>query len=189
MKMYLSLILVPVALLSLAADGCDNTPLQSADGGAPSNDAGPGTCGSFDLKFDLTVGGSSPVYYAGATTCAGSWLSVAPADGTPLLLIADACNIPCAASSAGLPEAPAPQSLSWGGTYYPIVDNDQCATPACAAPGNYIATFCVIDGAGDDAGVPEGTPSPTCKQVPFVWPPTSAGASVSATITPTPDGG
>jgi hypothetical protein len=189
MKKYLSLILVPVALLTLAAkgDGCDNTALPSTDGG-------PGTCSSFDVKFDLTVGGSSPVYYWGAngsSGCAGSWLSVATADGNPLILDANACGIPCAAfwATAGSPVAAAPQSLSWDGTYYPLDDDGKCPAPACAASGNYIATFCVVDGAGDDAGFPEGTPSPTCKQVPFVWPPTSADTSVSATITPTPDGG
>jgi hypothetical protein len=63
---------------------------------------------------------------------------------------------------------------------------DACQTPACAPPGNYVATICV-GYAGADAG-PETAP-PTCKQVPFAWPPTSANQSVVESIRPAPDGG
>jgi hypothetical protein len=209
MQKYLSRILVPVAVLGLLGMGAgcgEEIPVRSVDAGASSdtgapsndtlsNDAGTQACSSFDLKFELTVSGSSPVYYSGATTCLGSWVSIAPANapasGDPLLLTAHECNLPCPAATDGVPEAPAPRSLSWDGTYYPVVllqgqQGAKCDTPACAAPGNYIATFCVIEGAGADGGADASTdgspPSPTCKQVQFVWPPTSAGATVSATL-------
>jgi hypothetical protein len=90
-----------------------------------------------------------------------------------------------------------PQSFTWDGTYYQQAPDDAgscgglascgCEVPACAAPGNYVATICV-GYADQDAGPPETAP-PTCKQVPFVWPPTSANQSIVESITPTPDGG
>jgi hypothetical protein len=54
-------------------------------------------------------------------------------------------------------------------------------TAACAARGNYTATFCV--GYAGDAGVT--TNAPTCKQIMFAWPSSSPTSTISATITPT----
>ena len=90
------------------------------------------------------------------------------------------------------------KSYTWDGSYYPpqqsydasactsLPANCACQTPVCAAPGDYVATICVGYG-GEDGGVRNALP--TCKAVPFVWPPTSGSASISETITPTPDGG
>lgn len=114
------------------------------------------------------------------------WLTITSA-GSPLVVSKGDCFVGCVASQ---PEPATAQSFTWDGTYCPVPANCSgascaCVTPACAPPGNYVATFCV-GYAPPDAGPP---PPPTCKQISFAWPPTPATQSITASITPTPDGG
>jgi hypothetical protein len=171
---------------------------SSLDGSLDGDAAGtPPKCASNSIAFDLTVDAPGPVYYGGPqgqgwldSFGCPSWLAIAPADEPALNLVKGGCAISCPAFA---PEPAMAQSFTWDGTYYPNVAVPctgiacACQTPVCAPPGNYVATICV--GYGDaDAGPPETAP-PTCKQVPFAWPPTSADQSIVESITPTPDGG
>jgi hypothetical protein len=166
---------------------------DSGDGG----DAGECTVNS--IAFDLTTDATGSVYYGGpqfpwldSFGCAG-WLAIAPAGEPALTVLKGACGASC---PAAVPEPATAQSFTWDGTYYPTLNPDDasscrqipcCDTPVCAPPGNYVATMCVGYATSADAG-PETAP-PTCKQIPFVWPPTSANQTIVETITPTPDGG
>jgi len=159
-----------------------------------------GACASGTLTFNLTIDAADPVFLGGPEPqwlnsfgCSG-WLAISPAGQTPLLLDENTCMwIGCPASQ---PAPPTAQSFTWDGTHFPSPSNGAglclsmatCSwcVPTCAAHGNYVATMCV--GYAGDAGAPETSP-PTCKQVPFVWPPTSANQTIDVTITPTPDGG
>lgn len=176
----------------------------SSQGGPTAADAGadgdaadtPPECASNGIAFDLTVDATGPVYYGGPqgqgwldSFGCPSWLAIAPAGAPPLNLVQGGCAVGCPASR---PEPAMAQSFTWDGTYYPngtapcIGIACACQTPACAPPGNYVATICV-GYAGADGGFQ--TAPPTCKQVPFAWRPTSAGQTIVESITPTPDGG
>lgn len=182
-----------------AIAGCSRaTHVASSDDGggvttSKSNDAGVTTtgdasamgdgCAGNDITFDLTVDATGPVYFGGPqppwldSFGCPSWLAISPTGKSPIN-VANGCVSQCIASRA----EPAPaQSFTWNGTYYPA-----CETAACAPAGNYVATICV-GYAAEDGGAQ--TSPPTCKQVPFVWPPTSANQSIVESITPTPDGG
>jgi hypothetical protein len=184
-----------VPLADASTDATTGEAGEDASTGTPPSCApgGPGNSIAFDLRTDAT----GPVYYGGAQGegwldsfgCA-SWLAIAPADEPALNLVKGGCAISCLAFA---PEPATAQSFTWDGTYYPNVAVPctgiacACQTPVCAPPGNYVATICVGYGEAD-AGRPETAP-PTCKQVPFAWPPTSANQSIVESITPTPDGG
>jgi len=188
--------------------------LQDAPSEAPVSDAGKaatgdatldaagvtGECASNGIAFDLTVAATGPVYYGGPqppwldSFGCPSWLAIAPAGAPPLNLVKGGCFVECPAFQ---PAPATAKSFTWDGTYYPsqgnydagscgVLPSCACQTPACAPAGNYVATMCV-GYAGEDAG-PETAP-PTCRQVPFAWPPTSANQSIVESITPTPDGG
>jgi hypothetical protein len=183
----------------------DDSGIKSNDDAGIKNgsDAGPGTCVSNGVTFDLTVGATGNVWFGGSTPpwpaasfgCP-SWLTITPPAGSTVgnpqggsvNLLKDGCTVLCPAAQ---PEPAAAQSFAWDGTYYPSTGtsdpNTDCDTPACAPPGVYLATMCVgYDGA--DAGVSQG--APTCQSFSFTWPPASPSeATVQATITPTPGGG
>jgi hypothetical protein len=167
----------------------------ATDSGPATREAGPQdsatACGG-SISFDLAVDASGLVYYGGPqppwptqNTCP-SWLTINH-EGVALILEQNNCNHSCPAFQ---PQDAGAQSLTWDGTYYPIEGSangvGQCGTPACAPPGNYVATFCVASSLGD-ASWQEAPP--TCKTVSFVWPPSTANQMISETITPTPDGG
>ena len=162
-----------------------------------------GECGSNSITFELlTVDAGGPVYYTGSGWPSPEWscpfwLSIAPAGESPVTIFRDTC------SSCGPvmpPESAVAMSFSWDGTYYLVpsqldASSSQsdascigpcCEMPFCASPGDYVATMCV--GYANDDAAPPGTYPPTCKQSPFVWPPTSANQSIVLSITPTPDG-
>jgi hypothetical protein len=169
---------------------------------AATHDSGPGTpeaeaqdsapmCGG-NISFDLAVDALGRVYYGGGQppwpsqdTCP-RWLTIDHADVALILQRGD-CNHSCPAFQ---PQDAGAQSLSWDGTYYPEDGGpyETCETPACAPPGNYVATFCVASSIGDSDASRQEAP-PTCKTVNFVWPPTVANQVISETIAPTPDGG
>ena len=150
-------------------------------------------CGG-NISFDLAVDTTGPVYYEGpqppwpAQSTCPRWLTIDHA-GVALILEQGDCNHSCPAFG---PQEPGAQSLTWNGTYYPINESADaggpgpCDIPACAPPGNYVATFCVASSLGD-ASWQEAPP--TCKTVSFVWPPSTANQVISETITPAPDGG
>jgi len=151
------------------------------------------TCGG-TISFDLAVDASGQVYYGGPqppwpsqSTCPG-WLTIDHA-GAALILEKGNCDHSCPAFQ---PQGVAAQSLTWDGTYYPITEpggpEGPCQAPACAPPGNYVATFCVASSLGDGDASRQEAP-PTCKTVNFVWPPPAASQVISETITPAPDGG
>jgi hypothetical protein len=188
-------VLAYAPLLLLAATACGGSIAAGThDGGASADDGGPvttgtggggATCTGGAIAFDLTVNTTDPVYFGGGQppwpTSQGcpEWLTITAA-GAPLVVTQGDCFVSCPAFQ---PESPAPQSFTWNGTYYPVADN-ACDTPACAAPGNYVATFCV-GYAPPDGGF--GAPSPTCQQIPFSWPPGgNATDGIAVSITPTP---
>jgi hypothetical protein len=165
-------------------DARDSEEASATDGG----EAGvPSECSNNRISFGLTVWDSAGPVFPGFECDAIGWLQIAPAGGNPLNLVRGPCEPSCPVSQ---PEAATAQSYVWDGTYYTILQDCAglciCDTPICAPPGNYVATMCV--GYAGDAGAPETAP-PTCKQIPFVWPPTSANESIVEMITPTPDGG
>jgi hypothetical protein len=181
---------------ALAATACDGSTdvASSPDGGG--TDGGGGACtGGGSIAFDLSVDSTDPVYLGGSQppwpTSLGcpEWLTITTAAGQPLVVSRGDCFIGCVAAG---PQTAAPQSFTWDGTYYPAPTNCSgpscsCTAPACAPAGNYVATFCV-GYAGPDAGTFASAP-PTCQQVTFTWPPSSATSSIDKTIAPTPDGG
>jgi hypothetical protein len=196
--------LTPESLFAFAICALCLTPLAAVDCGGStdavsSRDGGPATeggvtCAADSIAFDLTIDSTGPVFLGGGQPpwpaslgCPG-WLTITTAGGAPLVVSQGDCFVGCPASQPG----PAvPQSFTWDGTYYPVPASCTacaCTTPACAPPGNYVATFCVGYAAPEDAGLPE-TDSPTCKQIPFVWPPSPTTSSITETITPTPGGG
>jgi hypothetical protein len=178
------------------AGGTGDGGVTNSDGGVTTSDGG--ACAPTGVTFQLTVGTTDEVWYGGSTPpwpaasfgCPG-WLTITAPAGSPLgnsqvesvNLGANDCTALCPAAQ---PSAPAPQSFTWDGTYYPPTSALHCDTPVCAPPGVYGATMCVgYDGA--DAG-PGG--APTCQSFSFTWPPASpADAIVQTTITPTPGGG
>jgi hypothetical protein len=181
-------------------DGGTDAASSRDDGGtdaASSQDSGGVCTGGGSIAFDLTVDSTDPVYFGGSQPpwptslgCPG-WLTVTTAAGEPLVVSQGNCFVGCPAAT---PETAAPQSFTWNGTYYPVptyctgpTPACSCTTPACAPAGTYAATFCV-GYAGPDAGTFTSA-GPTCKQVTFTWPPSSAASSIDETIAPTPDGG
>jgi hypothetical protein len=175
----------------LAATACGGTTAERStvpEAGAPDSAT---TCGG-SISFDLAVDSSGPVYYGGpqppwpAQSTCPTWLTIDHA-GEALILGRGNCNHSCV---RGFGQDAGAQSLTWDGTYYPIDSAGgpgpgSCETPACAPPGDYVATFCAAPSVGD-AGL-EG--SPTCKTVSFAWPPSPANQVISETIGLTPDGG
>jgi hypothetical protein len=162
---------------------------------ARSGDAG--QCGANTVTFDLKVNATGLVFLSGPWPDSFGcpwWLSIAPAtSGAALNLVSGGCGMMCPAFQ---PQPAADQTYTWDGTYYPAQDSSdagctepgcQCRTPVCAAPGDYLAAICVGYDRGE-AGAPETSP-PTCKIVPFTWPPTTTNQTFVETITPMPDGG
>ena len=163
-----------------------------------------GECGSNSIAFELlTVDAGGPVYYTGSGWPSPEWscpfwLAIAPAGESPVTIFRDTCN---SCGPVMPPESAGPMSFTWDGTYYLVPSQlgaspspsdascigPCCEMPFCASPGDYVATMCV--GYASDDAAPPGTYPPTCKQIPFVWPPTSANESIVLSITPTPDGG
>lgn len=175
------------------ADAATHPDAARHDAGPATRDAALGdsatTCGG-NIAFDLAVDASGGVYYGGPqppwpsqSTCPG-WLTIDHA-GEALILERGNCDHSCPAFQ---PQDAGPQSLTWDGTYYTISEDGPCETPACAPPGNYVATFCVASSLADGGAAREEAP-PTCKTVNFVWPPTTASQVISETITPAQDGG
>ena len=177
----------------------DSGPTGSGDGGDG------GACAGGTITFNLTIQATGLVYPMGPTPpwpvgsfgCPG-WLAIAPANGSSVY--SSSLNLERGGGSScpiflEQPQPATAHSFAWDGTYYPRQDPADAScigdclwdTPVCVPSGNYVATMCV-GYAGNDAGVPETSP-PTCEQVPFVWPPTSANQTIDVTIAPTPDGG
>lgn len=191
-----------LALTACGGTTASGTPTGEAD--AAKHDAGPASrdaglqdsatgCGG-NISFDLAVEAPGRVYYGGPqppwptqSTCPG-WLTIDHA-GVALILERGNCDHSCPAFQ---PEDAGAQSLTWDGTYYPVSEpggpEGPCEVPACASPGNYVATFCVASSLGDGGASRQEAP-PTCKTVNFVWPPTAVGQVIPETITPAPDGG
>ncbi len=207
MRALLLRIVISAPLLApIAACGGTTLATDSADGGGDANGGSTltgsgdgGACSSSIVSFNLAVSSTDPVYLGGPQSqwpdsfACPIWLSVAPAGGAPITLDEE-CFHSCPRPQ---PVPPASQSYQWDGTAYTFADpatssnggSPEC-NETCAAPGNYVATFCV-GYAGPDAGIepaPENG-SPTCTQVPFVWPPPGGYQSIDVTIAPTANGG
>jgi hypothetical protein len=194
----------PIVDSGMRTSDADNdaapAPREAGTGVMDSGDAeATGECASHSLAFDLTVDATGPVYYGGPqppwldSFGCPSWLAISPAGEGPLNLQKGGCFVACPAFT---PQPAMAQSFTWDGTYYPAqstydasacggLPSCACQVPSCAPSGNYVATIC----AGYAGGEGGTEPAPTCKQVPFTWPPTSANQSIDASITPTPDGG
>ena len=166
----------------------------------PSSDGG---CVTASVNFDLRPGVGAPPYCLGAPgSCSSDWFGVRPAHGTSLGLEANcrtqcsdcqpvACSNLCAAA-VRLGDGGA--QTSWEGTYFaPSTCGvaTSCLNQACAPPGNYIATFCGY-AANADASTFDcvGSSTPTCTDIPFVWPPAPGSPFVQGFLGgPPPDAG
>jgi hypothetical protein len=182
-------------MLAVTACGGTTVAVGSSDSGQATHEAGAQdsatACGG-SISFDLAVDASGLVYYGGPQppwppqdTCP-SWLTI-DHESVALILQQNNCNHSCLRSQ---PRDAGALSFTWDGTFYPIDGSANgvgtCETPACAPPGNYVATFCVASALGDASG--QEAP-PTCKTAGFVWPPGTANQVISETITLAPDGG
>jgi hypothetical protein len=161
-------------------------------------DAGP-TCLPGTVSFDLRLAaGSTITYCLGAPgSCTDGWLSILTTDGGESLSLVYGCVPDCSdCQPVDCPlicAIPAPLSdagvhMSWNGTF---VEHQTCGASlactrnACAPAGNYIARMCGYREALDaSSALPQclGSLTPTCTDVPFVWPPPSGTSLVEGTI-------
>jgi hypothetical protein len=173
-------------------------------GGSGQTDAPGVSCptGSVDFRLQQDPGSTATYCLGPSGSCSGNdWLSILPADGgTELGLVMQcvpncgdcqpvACSNLCALAS---PLTDAGAHLSWDGTYLrsgTCGGGTSCTASACAAAGNYVARLCGYaeppDASSSSLGPPACTlasQTPTCTDIPFVWPPPSGTASFTGTI-------
>jgi hypothetical protein len=180
--------------------------------GATGGDTGASspTCPTGAVTFELNLAPG----VAGSTFCLGAprsctdfdWLSILTADGGSGISLVRGCVPDCSdCMAAPCPIVCAPITAlgdagarsSWNGAYWQHSTCGpsalSCTNDECAPAGEYIARFCGYPQAPDAGASPtQCLPSatPTCVDVPFVWPPPSGAASVSAVIGgPTVDAG
>jgi hypothetical protein len=166
----------------------------TADAGAtsPPADAGAAdaSCTADDagILFTFTIASNSA--YCGPSSCS-DWISIRAAGGASLAL-----DAPCEASCSecqpvGCPGGcgmlidplTSPLTRSWNGSFYEpgtCGTGLTCVSPACALGGQYVATMCVAP--PNDAGTCDPSGTGSCVDVPFEWPPSSAGQVVKGAI-------
>jgi hypothetical protein len=172
----------------------------SSEGGPDSG--GPGTCltGAVNFELQLAPGAGGTTYCLGPSgSCSGnSWLSILTADGGDALsqdmgCVADctdcqpvACDNLCAIAS---PLGDAGAHMTWNGTYLQQTTcgtaSLACTNSECAPAGNYIARMCGYSpsaDAGSQLPACVTASTPTCIDVPFVWPPPSGTSTVQAEL-------
>jgi hypothetical protein len=124
--------------------------------------------------------------------CSRSWVSIRSNDNGDLAIY-DPC--PCVAGvcfgcdgcgPGRVPLGEAGSEFDWDGTYYTCADpSPTCLAKLCAAPGQYVARFCVYEEPAGPSGEDcTGAATLRCTQAPFVWPPTDAGSTVLGFLGP-----
>lgn len=159
-------------------------------------DAGAG-CLPGTVSFTLHVAaGSTTTYCMSARgACSDSWLSILTADGKGSFNLDFGCVPDCSGACQPLTcptVCVAPQPIgaagvqrSWDGTY---VEHGACgagipcAHSLCAPAGSYIAHMCGIPDPPGSSGTCQSQSTPTCTDVPFVWPPPSGASTIEGTI-------
>lgn len=165
-----------------------------------------------EFKIKVPDGATKFCSGAGGTTCAPTeFVTVKKQDGTALGTLHRNCRTLCEDSCEPIACAtgcPAPgvigtdgAILLWDGTFFQEKESTcpsgrnagmHCTDTTCVSAGAYVATMCAypIDAAlAADAGssndacmaVPAGA-QPKCVDVPFTWPPATAGETITGTI-------
>jgi hypothetical protein len=185
-----------------SAGGGDGS--TQGDAGSPADAVAAGETGTADagcvtglVTFEVQTAPGSPTRYClGAPdSCSANWLTIrpasAPADGGAALNLGSGCETQCGncqpvacANLCAVPTAlgDGGAQQTWDGTYSASGTcgaGMACISPACAPPGNYVATFCGY-AASPDASAFEcaGSSAPTCMDKPFAWPPAAGSAPV-----------
>jgi hypothetical protein len=184
--------------------GADSPPTDaSADSPAAHPDAADGgSCltGTVNFELHLAPGATGTTYCLGGPgSCTdGDWLSILTADGGNGLSQVRGCVPDCSncqpAACANLCAAPTALgdggvTRAWNGAYWQHstcgASSLSCTNDECAPAGNYIAHLCGYP-QPTDAGALVGpclpSSTPTCVDVPFVWPPPSGAATVSGEL-------
>jgi hypothetical protein len=199
----------PTADASDASKPTDSGPTDagSADAPASTDGAGPTDAGCVKgiVNFEIQAApGSTTAYCLGAPgSCSSNWLGIRLAGGTDLGLsmICEAdCHdcqpVACAnlcAVTARLGDGGA--QTSWDGNYFASSTcgaGTACVNEACAPAGNYVASFCGYATSADASAFEcIGSSSPTCTDVPFMWPLPAGSAPIVGIIggTTTADAG
>jgi hypothetical protein len=149
------------------------------------------------VTFEIQAApGAKTAYCLGAPgSCSSNWLGIRPAGGTyfgidmPCETNCSACqpiactNLCAAASRLGDGGA----QSGWDGTYFASSTcgaGTACVNEVCAPAGSYIASFCGYATSADASafGCTAGSSTPTCTEVPFVWPPPAGSPPVVGVI-------
>ena len=173
---------------------------EATDGDSgKSGDAGQ-TCLAGTVSFVLHLAaGSTTTYCLGAPgSCTSDWLSILAADGGESLSLVYGCvpdcsncqPVPCPLlCEIPSPLGPAGAHISWDGRFVEHLmcgASLACARTVCAPAGNYIARMCGYPEAPDASSALQqclrSSSTPTCTDVPFVWPPPSGTSSVEGLI-------
>jgi hypothetical protein len=180
-----------------AADASDGS--QGSDGDAAETPDAPPGCLVGTVTFDLRPAAGSPkTYCLGAPgSCVGGWLSILTADGSESLSLVHGCVPDCSDCQpvscplvcvAPLALGDAGVHLSWDGRFVEHLTcgaSVACAHPACAPAGHYVARMCGYSELAEASSMTptcQGSPTPTCTDVPFAWPPPSGASSVVGVI-------
>jgi hypothetical protein len=168
----------------------------SSDSGSP--DA---ACSTSTLAFELQAAQGARYCIGAPGTClsisgVSDWLTIRAVNaGAPLTVAAD-CSTRCGdCQLVGCPalcEAPRPfgdagARMNWDGTYFPAGTcgaGMACVGQACATAGDYVATLCGYAELPDAApvGACGGVATPTCVDLPFVWPPSADAGTIRGTL-------
>jgi hypothetical protein len=179
----------------------------SSSGGGAIDGGGPGICltGTVSFELNLGTGATGSKYCLGppGSCTGGEWLSILSADGgTSFSQVMGcvptcsdcqpvACSNLCIITPA-LGDAGA--HTTWDGTYLEHTTcgaSVSCTNQKCAPAGDYIARMCGFPENVDASFGAEcqGSTTPTCIDVPFVWPPPSGTSVVQGDLGGSADAG
>jgi hypothetical protein len=189
---------VVVGLVTIACSGGTTSLDGNPDGGGSSSGGIDAPCpaGGASVTFELKVQGNKA--FCDSTGCAGTFLQVTRADGTPVP-IDQGCVGPCNTCEAfgctaecrqPLPIGPNGLTKTWNGNMYltssctnPSYSGTRpltCFNRGCAEAGTYFAKMCGYPLPAGDGGADAGaldrcesaSRTPQCVQVQFTWPTT-----------------
>ena len=184
----------PLSPSSDAASPADAADGASASDGSQRSDGPACLTGTVSFSFHAAAASMTSYCLGKPGACTNDWLSILTADGSESLSLVYGC-VPdcshCETLSCPLicePSTPLGASgvqMSWDGTFVEHLTcgaSIACTHPACAPAGNYIARLCAyaeLPGAGSTC---PGSSTPTCTDVPFMWPPPGGASSVEGVI-------
>lgn len=169
----------------------------NSDGNAGDTGSADAGCVTGSVTFEIQAApGSSTAYCLGAPDmCSSQWLTVRPADGGAPLNLGSGCETQCGncqpvacANQCAVPSrlGDGGAQTTWDGTYSASATcgaGVACISPACAAPGNYVATFCGYATLPDASALEcMGSSTATCTDKTFVWPPLAGSSPVQGVI-------